>query len=136
MSNTTHCTKCFKGRVNVSLEDYKLLQEGCVGGYIVLCTDCKKVEEDEIDGPIFHKYQDDYITEKFGDEYDWTLKKESWSTFFHDVLFSDGENTINGVWVGLREDRDAEEEEEICPSCGDQWTEATRCDCPNEESVE
>jgi len=26
-----------------------------------------------------------------------------------------------------------EEEEEICPSCGEEWTDATRCDCPNEE---
>ena len=25
-----------------------------------------------------------------------------------------------------------EEEKEICPSCGDEWTEATRCDCPND----
>jgi len=28
---------------------------------------------------------------------------------------------------------DSEEEEEICPSCGEEWTDATRCDCPNEE---
>jgi hypothetical protein len=24
------------------------------------------------------------------------------------------------------------EEEEMCPSCGEEWTDATRCDCPNE----
>mgnify|MGYP003657286107 CR=1 FL=1 len=90
-------------------------------------------DEDEIDGPIFDKYQDDYIMEKFGDEYDWSIQKEPWSTFFHDVLFSDGENTINGVWVGLREDRDAEEEEEdICSTCGKDYEECETCECPND----
>ena len=24
-----------------------------------------------------------------------------------------------------------EDEKEICPCCGDKWTKATRCDCPN-----
>ena len=28
--------------------------------------------------------------------------------------------------------REEEEELEICPSCGDEWTEATRCDCPEQ----
>ena len=30
----------------------------------------------------------------------------------------------------ITEDSDSEEEEEICPSCGEEWTDATRCDCP------
>lgn len=59
-----------------------------------------------VDGPIYSKYQDDYITKKFGVEYDWILQKQSWTTFFHNVIFSDGENTITGVWVGLKNDRD------------------------------
>ena len=29
-----------------------------------------------------------------------------------------------------------EEEEEICPSCGDVWTNATRCDCPEKWAEE
>ena len=47
-----------------------------------------------------------------------------------------GKNDIRNYYkIPLPEDRcsDCEEEEveeEICPSCGDQWTEATRCDCP------
>tara|TARA_R110002073_G_scaffold82759_1_gene197551 strand:- start:63 stop:395 length:333 start_codon:yes stop_codon:yes gene_type:complete len=32
-----------------------------------------------------------------------------------------------------KENPSYEEEEEICPSCGDEWTEATRCDCPNSD---
>jgi len=63
----------------------------------------KFIKKKSIDGPIYSKYQDDYITKKFGDMYDWSFEKEPWTIFYHDVIFSDGENTLNGVWVGLKD---------------------------------
>ena len=45
---------------------------------------------------------------------------------------------VNEDWEGedIYEEVFGEPTNPICPSCGDEWTEATRCDCPNEESVE
>ena len=44
---------------------------------------------------------------------------------------------INPEWEGddiyaeAFGDIECEDEDEICPCCGDKWTKATRCDCPN-----
>tara|TARA_R110002020_G_scaffold101897_1_gene239626 strand:- start:51 stop:245 length:195 start_codon:yes stop_codon:yes gene_type:complete len=50
---------------------------------------------------IMSNYQDEYIRKQFGDDYDWSLEKEEWSTDLIEVKFSDGETIINAVWVGI-----------------------------------
>ena len=100
------CFKCEKKYIGV--------EGNCCCG--ACCSYCNEDEDVLIDGPIYSKYQDDYITDKFGAEYDWTFEKESWATVFHKVIFSDGKETTNGVWVGLREEED---EDVCCVGCGD-----------------
>ena len=100
------CFKCEK--------QYMGIDGNCCCG--ACCSYCNEDEDVLIDGPIYSKYQDDYITDKFGAEYDWTFEKESWATVFHKVIFSDGKETTNGVWVGLREEED---EDVCCVGCGD-----------------
>ena len=41
------------------------------------------------------------------------------------------ESIFNDLCDKCRDDEEGTQtEEEICPRCGDKWTEATRCDCP------
>jgi len=83
------------------------------------------------------KFPDDSNSSIFPD-FNWTL--EDYKEFMHYIAKGILVQQDFGVrFMANEEHYDIEEylkeweelDEEICPSCGDEWTDATRCDCPN-----
>ena len=51
---------------------------------------------------IHSKDQDNYIKQKYGNEYDWSFEQEEWTKKCLNVRFSDGESVIKKVWIGVK----------------------------------
>ena len=84
----------------------------------------RKVEEDKLESDDEIEVEEIIIDGKL---YYWNRENDK---YYDTITWCEVDIVINQKEPAKEED---EEQEEICPVCGEEWTSATRCECPNED---
>ena len=84
----------------------------------------RKVEEDKLESDDEIEVEEIIIDGKL---YYWDRENDK---YYDTITSCEVDIVINQKEPAKEED---EEQEEICPVCGEEWTSATRCECPNED---
>jgi hypothetical protein len=80
-------------------------------------------------GIIYPDYQDEYVKNRFGNDYDWSFDNEEWTTItVNDILFYDGDGgAMKTIFVGIPKETDKDEINPYDNENGEIFRELCKC---------